>query len=305
MNAVNKAEKNGQALKAFIDRVEAFEIDPGEKSLTFRGRLARENSWTQVFAERVILEYKRFCILAMKAGHPVTPSEQVDQAWHLHLTYTRSYWERFCGETLDAPLHHEPTAGGRQEGNKFQDWYSKTLESYRRLFGVEPPGDIWPSPEDRFRHAGRWEWINTGDHWVVPRRYVATVLAIAIVIVLLLVLPGCQALIGGPFALVGHVPSFHAAVFPFDLSGTDFLYFYAVLCTLAVAVILVVRLALSEKEIDVSLQEVNLRHSDIAVMSGGWRRLAHVSLTRLILNKSIEAEGTGTSKRLTVNELYS
>ncbi|MEK6230809.1 MAG: hypothetical protein N2A42_03075 [Luteolibacter sp.] len=33
-------------------------------------------------------EYKRFVALAMLAGHPVTPSEEVDQAWHLHLVYT-------------------------------------------------------------------------------------------------------------------------------------------------------------------------------------------------------------------------
>ena len=44
-------------------------------------------------------------------------SEQVDAAWHLHLTYTRSYWDRFCKETLGQPLHHDPTRGGPAEAD--------------------------------------------------------------------------------------------------------------------------------------------------------------------------------------------
>ncbi|MCA9199582.1 MAG: hypothetical protein KDA87_18695, partial [Planctomycetales bacterium] len=88
--------------------------------MTFAARLARENSWTHAYANRVVLEYKRFCILAVAAGHPVTPSEHVDQAWHLHLTYSRSYWQRFCPDALRMDLHHEPTAGGMAEGEKFR-----------------------------------------------------------------------------------------------------------------------------------------------------------------------------------------
>jgi len=130
-------------LQEYIDRVEAFEIDPGDQQLEFTDRLARENDWTRRFSERVIVEYKRFCILAMRSGHRVTPSEFVDQAWHLHLTYTRSYWQRFCTEALGGPLHHEPTKGGSQEGAKFRDWYSETLKSYERIFGHPAPRDIW------------------------------------------------------------------------------------------------------------------------------------------------------------------
>ena len=76
-----------QELQQYVEKVEAFEIDPGDKRLDFTGRLARENNWSYRLSERVIFEYKRFCILAMRSGHRVTPSEFVDQAWHLHLTY--------------------------------------------------------------------------------------------------------------------------------------------------------------------------------------------------------------------------
>src|SRR5262245_11583978 len=92
-------------------------IGPERAELSFAARLARENGWNAVFTERVITEYKRFCFLAATAGHEVTPSDAVDQAWHLHLTYTRDYWQRFCPDVLGGPLHHGPTSGGDNEQN--------------------------------------------------------------------------------------------------------------------------------------------------------------------------------------------
>lgn len=49
-------------------------------NLTFSQRLARDNCWSLNYAQRVIKEYKKFAFLAVCAGHPVTPSDQVDQA---------------------------------------------------------------------------------------------------------------------------------------------------------------------------------------------------------------------------------
>ena len=66
------------------------------------------------YTDRVIEEYRKFLYLLASAGHPVTPSDQVDQAWHLHLTYTRSYWEDLCEKTIGKPLHHGPTKGGAE-----------------------------------------------------------------------------------------------------------------------------------------------------------------------------------------------
>ena len=68
------------------DQLLAFPMDEGDPDLSFEARLARENGWTVRHSRRVLLEYKRFLFLAMTAGHSVTPSEDVDQAWHLHLT---------------------------------------------------------------------------------------------------------------------------------------------------------------------------------------------------------------------------
>lgn len=163
----------GGGLGVLWERIDSFDIDgagEAECPFSFERRLAQENGWSIPYARRVIGEYKRFVYLAMTAGHPVTPSDQVDQAWHLHLTYTRSYWERFCGKTLPRPLHHEPTKGGETEDAKFDDWYAKTKESYARIYGEQPPGDIWPEASVRFGDDLHYERINTKHHYVIPKR---------------------------------------------------------------------------------------------------------------------------------------
>ena len=73
-----------------LARILAFDIDGGESALPFAARLAREHGWSRTYADRVIEEYKRYVFLAATAGFTVCPSEDVDAAWHLHLTYTKS-----------------------------------------------------------------------------------------------------------------------------------------------------------------------------------------------------------------------
>ncbi|MBM3979664.1 MAG: hypothetical protein FJ304_05165 [Planctomycetes bacterium] len=125
-----------------LARIQAFDIDGGDVALPFAARLARENGWSRAYAARVVEEYKRFAFLATTGRAPVCPSEDVDAAWHLHLTYTKSYWQRFCADTLGRPLHHEPTKGGPAEGAKHLAMYADTLTAYRAAFGHAPPADV-------------------------------------------------------------------------------------------------------------------------------------------------------------------
>ncbi|MDA7921499.1 hypothetical protein N9B73_07065 [Verrucomicrobiales bacterium] len=97
------------------NRLKAFHIGDETAIFGFEHRLARENGWTVDFAERVIEEYKCFMFLAVRSGHRVTPSEEIDQVWHLHLVYTQSYWKEFCEETLEHEINHGPTKGGAAE----------------------------------------------------------------------------------------------------------------------------------------------------------------------------------------------
>lgn len=127
------------------EKLKRFELERLGGSLSFADRLGAENGWNRSFTRRVIDEYRRFLYLAARAGHKVTPSRVIDEAWHLHLLYTESYWGDLCVNVLEQPLHHGPTTGGVAEEEKFRRWYQRTLESYARIFGEDPPDDIWPS----------------------------------------------------------------------------------------------------------------------------------------------------------------
>lgn len=149
-------------------KLEGFEITPPQLGLTFEARLAREQNWGMARALAVTQEYRKFLFLMLAAEHPVTPSEDVDAAWHLHLLYTRSYHDELCQKIAGRMLHHGPTGGGAAEGQKFLRLYQQTLESYDEWFGT-PPIDIWPTPEERFRHAGEGHWFNPATHFLIPR----------------------------------------------------------------------------------------------------------------------------------------
>lgn len=147
-----------------------YNIGPPDAALPFAARLARENGWSVAHAARVIGEYKRFCFLAVTGTDEVTPSDAVDQAWHLHLTYSRDYWERFCPEILGRPLHHGPTAGGGQERHRYFEQYAETLKRYEQVFGEAAPADIWPGAAQRLIDDPRARRVHPRDAFIIPRR---------------------------------------------------------------------------------------------------------------------------------------
>lgn len=151
-------------------RLAGYTIGPETATLSFADRLARENRWEADHTSRVILEYKRFCYLAVTGDTDVTPSDAVDQAWHLHLTYSRDYWGEFCPDILGADLHHGPTAGGAAEKARYYDQYASTLAAYERTFGKSPPHDIWPTAKRRFGKDPRAFRVNPADVMVIDRR---------------------------------------------------------------------------------------------------------------------------------------
>jgi hypothetical protein len=148
--------------------IKSFELDDPESSLSFSDRLARENGWDLEYSLRTILEYKKFIFLLMVANHPLTPSDQVDQVWHLHLLYTHSYWEDLCENILKRKIHHGPTRGGKEEGEKFTNWYEKTKEVYLEFFNTSPPEDIWPSSKIRFSDIV-FKRVNLKKNWIIKK----------------------------------------------------------------------------------------------------------------------------------------
>ena len=153
-----------------LERIESHAFDVPGTTQPFEVRLASENGWTIGFARRAIAEYRRFAFLYAATGQPVAPSDAVDQVWHLHLLYTRNYWDGFCGSVLGRPLHHEPAAGVDDEQAKLGDWYADTLNRYGRHFG-DPPADIWPDPQALARRPKpRHVRVDVGSAVVLSRR---------------------------------------------------------------------------------------------------------------------------------------
>lgn len=149
-------------------RLSAHPLDQAKAEFPFSRRLARENGWSSGFTRRAIEEYRRFCYLAMVAGHEVTPSDAIDQVWHLHLQYTRDYWHEFCPSVLGRSLHHQPTRGGASERSRYRANYRATLASYRRHFGAPPPADLWPDEQTRFADAQHVRRVNARHSLIIP-----------------------------------------------------------------------------------------------------------------------------------------
>lgn len=139
--------------------------------LDFIKRLMRENRWTRMFALNALEEYRRFAYLAIVCDHEVTPSDEVDQVWHLHLQYTQHYWGVWT-IALGKDLHHGPTLGGQKEARRFNDNYALTLESYKREFSSNPPEHIWPNSKIRFTRPHGFARINTTEFLLLRTRHV-------------------------------------------------------------------------------------------------------------------------------------
>jgi hypothetical protein len=206
-------------------RIRDFAIDAPGTTLSFADRLARENNWSRPFARRVVEQYRRFVFLAMVADHEVTPSDEVDEAWHLHLTYTQSYWNDLCRGVLGRPLHHVPTRGGANERSRHFEQYERTLATYAQWFEEPPPNDIWPPANVRFAKNSRHVRVNCQRAWILPKPNWIWRLA------------GRGSLLAGALA----APLMLGAANPMDLSGPEFLVFYAVVCAVAIAAAIALR----------------------------------------------------------------
>jgi hypothetical protein len=146
-------------------RITGHELDDYGSELKFSQRLAGENLWSHEYAKRVIHEYKRFMYLAALGIQQVTPSDEVDQAWHLHLLYSQDYAD-FCSNVLGVKINHGPTKGGKKEDKRYDEQYKKTQVLYGKEFSQHPPDDIWPCATIRF--GTPYARVNMKDNWVVP-----------------------------------------------------------------------------------------------------------------------------------------
>ncbi len=262
--------------QALYDQLLALAIDEPGVEQTFAQRLARENNWSQPYADRVVVEYKKFLLLSTTSNHVVCPSEQVDQAWHLHLTYTRSYWDDLCRRVLNRPLHHSPTKGGREELTKFVGLYDQTLASYRKIFGQSPPADIWSPAHQRFCSDARHITVNTDRHWIIPKPRLPRRLR--------------------PLSRNRHLLACGLLAFPLaatwnllDWKGPDFLGAYAIIAVSAAFLAWFARVFLYDSPAETALDDSKpLDHYEVACLAAGPQRTVQAAFAAMVQAKTLE-----------------
>ncbi len=148
-------------------RIEQHDFEPPHP-LNFTRRFARDHGLSLDETRLAISGYKRFCFLAIISTTQMTPSELVDEVWHQHLTYSRDYWDIWCGQVLQKPLHHDPTPGGPAAQQHYRECYARTLALYEQFFGF-PDVRLWPATHIRFGRRPRYRVIDTTRLITLPR----------------------------------------------------------------------------------------------------------------------------------------
>jgi uncharacterized protein (TIGR04222 family) len=260
------------ALQALWQRLLEHDFGTADCALTFQARLAREQGWSEAQAAAALLEYRRFCFLAVASGHHVSPSDAVDEVWHQHLTYSRDYWTRFCPQVLGADLHHEPTRGGREQSRKHYRQYAETLASYQRFFGP-PSAGWWPDARGYSASPARYQRVDLTRHWLLPRprlpRLAAAQLALAGV--LLLTAPWLQAL----------------PLNPLELPGPQFLLLFLALFAVAFVASRLLRHRFSATRADAGAASLADPWS-IAYLAGGPARVVDTGIATLLAEDRAE-----------------
>jgi uncharacterized protein (TIGR04222 family) len=183
-------------------KIQQFPLDDPHAAITFSHKLAARKNWSPDFTERVVEEYRKFLFLYCISPNGASPSQAVDEAWHLHLTYTKSYWTDLCKNTLNMNIHHNPSQGGDEEDHKHREWYAETLLLYESVFDSPPPDDIWPPP--------KMELPIPEPAWHLRNEMI-------VLFVIVLSLPLTISAIR------------HDVLFPFALTGPQFLVFFPLL----------------------------------------------------------------------------
>jgi hypothetical protein len=120
--------------------------------------LVNQKYCTGEYTDLYLQEYSRFMTLLYFTNTSLTPSEEVDQVWHIHQSLSFEY-EKFCIGVYGKIINHSPTTGGHLEDQKYKAYYFYTIEFYSFIFRETPVIALWPPTELRFSpgyYQGNW-----------------------------------------------------------------------------------------------------------------------------------------------------
>lgn len=261
-------------------KLRRYEFGNSEARERFTARLARDQAWSLPYAERVVDEYLRFMFLGCVGDAPICPSEEVDRAWHLHLTHTREYWGAFCGEVLEKPFHHTPSAGN-DEREKHVAMYEATLAAYAKWFGHRPPTDIWPGADRRFAYEAAQKPRSTARSRPSDESQPDAATSGG-------TLPWWGAILATMACVVAAVHLVHGSLIsPLDLTGREFLTLYAICFFPAVVFGIVVRVATRHPKVEFGTELPKLGGYETAYLGHGASGVCYATIAALVRRGSL------------------
>jgi hypothetical protein len=109
------------------------QVVPFDELLQDRLRIASTD------ADKLVREYRRFLTLKALTGEDLTPSDIIDQVWHIHMEFPEAY-AAFCRKAAGRDITHK-TGLPKKETRRL---YAHTRDLYRQVFGERPPFSVWP-----------------------------------------------------------------------------------------------------------------------------------------------------------------
>lgn len=242
-------------------RISSFTLDDPESQFPFSRKLAKENNWSHSFAVNAIEEYKKFVYLCCISPQGASPSKIIDEVWHLHLTYTISYWKVFCDKVLQRELHHHPSKGGEQETKKYDQLYIDTMALYESTFDKAAPVLYW-NPAQKINPVMALNGLSLNEMYIPFLVYIL------------------------PFILIELL---YHKINPFYLTGPQFLFFMlSLICCTAIHFIICY---FEQQKIRRQFLENNTTGKDayeLAYLSKGKRAYQQIVLIDLIEQQKIE-----------------
>jgi hypothetical protein len=121
------------------------DAEPPRTCASFEDCLRKKGDWTDESARRITEGYRRFLYLKALSGEPITPSQAIDMAWHLHLSFPADY-AALC-KALGRDVPHLTGLSPDEQAQA----YDRGLALYAAEFDRAPHVDLWPSRENLSR----------------------------------------------------------------------------------------------------------------------------------------------------------
>jgi len=129
--AINNQLQQGLSLEEARDFIRSYDLTPVVR------RLVDTECWSKKHALAACEQYRNFLFLMKKFGgdRELTPSFEIDEAWHAHILHTKKYID-FCEQVFGKYLHHYPHLA-RHKGNaeNLNKLFQHTQNLHKEEFG--------------------------------------------------------------------------------------------------------------------------------------------------------------------------